>query len=193
MSMLAPFPEADICLILEGSYPYVAGGVSTWTQDLIKAQAPLTFSIVALTSDDQPRTLRYELPDNVVGVVQLQGKKGPNPDFSLEDGAAALTVLKAPLRATVKSKRRPAAAGGLSAASWGRPTVSLAIDRELQFDVPWGSRAKPAAKELPKAKGGNPLTDSALFRRLGEIDSLWKGGEKKVEAPVKSWSFLKRA
>ena len=114
-------------------------------------------------------------------------------DFSLEDGAAALTVLKAPLRATVKSKRRPAAAGGLSAASWGRPTVSLAIDRELQFDVPWGSRAKPAAKELPKAKGGNPLTDSALFRRLGEIDSLWKGGEKKVEAPVKSWSFLKRA
>jgi polysaccharide biosynthesis protein PelF len=71
MSMLAPLPEADICLILEGSYPYVAGGVSTWTQDLIKAQAPLTFSIVALTSDDQPRTLRYELPDNVVGVVQL--------------------------------------------------------------------------------------------------------------------------
>lgn len=71
MSTAAPLPEADICLIMEGSYPYVAGGVSTWTQDLIKAQAPLTFSIVALTSDDQPRTLRYELPENVVGVLQL--------------------------------------------------------------------------------------------------------------------------
>ncbi|MDF1791056.1 MAG: GT4 family glycosyltransferase PelF [Thalassobaculaceae bacterium] len=63
--------DADVCLILEGSYPYVAGGVSTWANDLIKAQAPLTFSIVALTSDEQPRELRYELPENVVGVVQV--------------------------------------------------------------------------------------------------------------------------
>jgi glycosyltransferase involved in cell wall biosynthesis len=71
MNRSTPLPEADICLILEGSYPYVAGGVSTWTQDLIKAQAPLTFSVLALTADDQPRPLRYELPDNVVGVVQI--------------------------------------------------------------------------------------------------------------------------
>ena len=71
------------------------------------------------------------------------------------------------------------------------------MDRELQLDTPWGARAKaPPAKQLPKTKGGNPLTDSALFRRLGELDSLWKGGsaeQKKVEAPVKSWSFLKKA
>ncbi|WPZ33490.1 GT4 family glycosyltransferase PelF [Thalassobaculum sp. OXR-137] len=67
----AALPEADVCLILEGSYPYVAGGVSTWTHDLIKAQAPMTFSIVALTSDDQEREMRYELPDNVVGVVNV--------------------------------------------------------------------------------------------------------------------------
>lgn len=64
-------PEADVCLILEGSYPYVAGGVSTWTHDLIKAQAPLTFSVVALTADEKDREPRYEMPDNVVEVVNL--------------------------------------------------------------------------------------------------------------------------
>lgn len=119
--------------------------------------------------------------------------------YALEEGVANLTVFKAPLRAMVKAKRQqPAAAGGLgglSSSSWGRPSVSLSIDRELQLDTPWGARAKAAPKQLPKTKGGNPLTDSALFKRLGEIDSLlWKKEEKKVEAaPVKSWSFLKKA
>lgn len=71
MSRSAEAPEADVCLILEGSYPYVAGGVSTWAHDLIKAQAPMTFSIVALTADEKPRELRYQLPDNVVQLVNL--------------------------------------------------------------------------------------------------------------------------
>lgn len=71
MSPGATVPEADVCLILEGSYPYVAGGVSTWTHDLIKAQAPMTFSVVALTADEKPREPRYELPENVLGVVDL--------------------------------------------------------------------------------------------------------------------------
>ena len=120
-----------------------------------------------------------------------------NANYTLEDGAAAVTVFRAPLRATVRAKR--SGGGGAAAAgssSWGRPSVVLSVDREMHFDTPWGARAKPAAsKQLPKSKGGNPITDSALFRRLGEIDSLWKGKaeEKKAEAPVKSWSFLKRA
>lgn len=126
--------------------------------------------------------------------------------YALEEGVATLAVGKAPLKAAVKAKRQPAAAGGLggssspsAAAAWGRPSVSLSIDRELQFDTPWGSKPVAAPKPaLPATKGGNPLTDSALFRRLGEIDSLWKGGAgkaKKVEAAppaVKSWSFLRK-
>ena len=31
-------PKADICLILEGAYPFVAGGVSSWAHELIQAQ-----------------------------------------------------------------------------------------------------------------------------------------------------------
>ena len=82
----APPETADICLILEGAYPYVAGGVSTWTQDLIKAQAPLTFSIAALTPDDHPRQTRYDLPSNVITLTDIPLRSaagGPLKTFGL--------------------------------------------------------------------------------------------------------------
>lgn len=57
--------ESDICLILEGSYPYVTGGVSTWTQDLIKTQSDKSFSVVSLLPPNHKEKPRYELPLNV--------------------------------------------------------------------------------------------------------------------------------
>lgn len=86
--------ESDVCLILEGAYPYVAGGVSTWTQDLILAQAPLTFSIVALTPDERPRERRYDLPENVVRVVDVPLRapaRGPENRFGASRNIKALT------------------------------------------------------------------------------------------------------
>ena len=32
--------QVDVCIIVEGSYPYVAGGVSSWVHDLIRACPP---------------------------------------------------------------------------------------------------------------------------------------------------------
>ena len=46
----------DVCLIIEGAYPYVPGGVSSWVHDLIKAQPELTFHLVALVAERTPRT-----------------------------------------------------------------------------------------------------------------------------------------
>lgn len=63
--------QADVCIILEGAYPYVAGGVSSWTHDLVKAQDHLTFHIVALSADTSPKTLRFELPANITGVTEI--------------------------------------------------------------------------------------------------------------------------
>jgi len=67
--------EADICLLLEGTYPYTMGGVSTWTHELIQMQKHLTFSIVAIISADTPAKLAYKLPDNVISMqtLRLQG------------------------------------------------------------------------------------------------------------------------
>lgn len=64
-------PEADVCLIVEGAYPYVTGGVSSWVLDLLRAQPHLAFHIVALKPDDRPLPHRLPLTDNVVGLTEI--------------------------------------------------------------------------------------------------------------------------
>lgn len=62
-----PEAQADICLLLEGTFPYVRGGVSTWVRQMIEGMPHLRFSIIYLGaeagSQGEPA---YELPDNVV-------------------------------------------------------------------------------------------------------------------------------
>ena len=59
--------EADICLLLEGTWPYVRGGVSSWVDQLINGLPELTFSVVFLggqrSSYGEPR---YKVPNNVI-------------------------------------------------------------------------------------------------------------------------------
>jgi polysaccharide biosynthesis protein PelF len=63
--------EADVCLILEGAYPFVAGGVSSWTHDMIKAHSDLNFHLVALSADQTPKALRFDLPPNVLQMTEI--------------------------------------------------------------------------------------------------------------------------
>ena len=60
--------QADVCLILEGTYPFVAGGVSTWTHNLIQAQSHLSFHLVALLAPESKQVFKYKLPANVCGL-----------------------------------------------------------------------------------------------------------------------------
>ena len=65
-------PIADVCLILEGTYPYVRGGVSTWVHQLITGLSDLTFSLLLIsTRRDESRHSEYELPSNVVSFVEV--------------------------------------------------------------------------------------------------------------------------
>jgi polysaccharide biosynthesis protein PelF len=58
---------ADITLLLEGTYPFVRGGVSGWVHQIIEGFPQYTFALVFLGSRkkdyDKPK---YDLPDNVV-------------------------------------------------------------------------------------------------------------------------------
>ncbi len=57
----------DVCLILEGTYPYVAGGVSTWVYQLLQSLPDKTFSIIYLGAHRPAvRKMHYEIPANVV-------------------------------------------------------------------------------------------------------------------------------
>ncbi len=59
--------DADIALLLEGTFPYVSGGVSSWVNQIIRAFPELRFAIVFIGSRREDYgEMRYVLPDNVV-------------------------------------------------------------------------------------------------------------------------------
>lgn len=64
--------KADVCLILEGTYPYVTGGVSGWAHGLIREQSHLSFHLCAIVPHDAPLELKYALPSNVVGLTTIR-------------------------------------------------------------------------------------------------------------------------
>jgi glycosyltransferase involved in cell wall biosynthesis len=66
-------PEAtDICLVLEGTYPYVSGGVAQWTHELLKAQQDYSFHLVCLMAPNADLTHRYQPPSNVKSITNIK-------------------------------------------------------------------------------------------------------------------------
>ena len=61
-----------VCIVAEGCYPYVVGGVSQWIHGLIHSYPEQEFVILAIVAD---RSLRgkyvYELPENVSEIHEL--------------------------------------------------------------------------------------------------------------------------
>ena len=64
--------KPKICLIIEGSYPYVQGGVSSWVHQLICGLDEYAFEIVALRSKKEDGLKpAYEIPKNVTGLHHI--------------------------------------------------------------------------------------------------------------------------
>jgi glycosyltransferase involved in cell wall biosynthesis len=67
MKIIRQGEQADIGLLLEGTFPYVSGGVSSWVNQIIRGFPELRFAICFLGSRAVDYgDMRYELPDNVV-------------------------------------------------------------------------------------------------------------------------------
>ena len=61
-----------ICLVLEGCYPYVHGGVSTWMHGYIQAMPEYEFVLWVIGAHAADRgKFVYELPVNVVEVHEV--------------------------------------------------------------------------------------------------------------------------
>ena len=66
-SLLRRAADADVCLMLEGTFPYVRGGVSSWVNQMIRSFPELRFAIVFVGSRKEDyESAAYALPDNVV-------------------------------------------------------------------------------------------------------------------------------
>lgn len=61
-----------VCLILEGCYPYVRGGVSTWAQEYMKSNPTIEFVVWTIHSDRKnAQNPQYELPQNVIEMREI--------------------------------------------------------------------------------------------------------------------------
>lgn len=61
-----------VCMILEGCYPYVYGGVSSWTHNYIKAMPDVEFVLWCIGARAEDRgKFKFELPENVVEVHEV--------------------------------------------------------------------------------------------------------------------------
>ncbi len=85
--------EPDICLLLEGTYPFVAGGVSSWVHHLVSQISDLTFGIMHIS----PKVgffgekHAYKMPDNVIALQEI-GLDCPKRNYSFFDRGSPAAV-----------------------------------------------------------------------------------------------------
>lgn len=61
--------NADVCILTEGTFPYVMGGVSNWIAQLIESMPDLKFSVLDISASSKiKRKIHYDLPKNLVGI-----------------------------------------------------------------------------------------------------------------------------
>jgi len=88
---------ADVCLVLEGTYPYVAGGVSSWVHELIRSLPRLSFALVHIGPQAGAYAgLRYAMPPNVVSLAEFycQDDTATTGERSSSRGSRTLRALR---------------------------------------------------------------------------------------------------
>jgi len=76
---------ADICLIVEGSYPYVKGGVASWVHQITTNYKDINFDLVVIVASDKEEYIsKYDLPSNIKNIHKVYIKKSVKvPTFSI--------------------------------------------------------------------------------------------------------------
>jgi polysaccharide biosynthesis protein PelF len=62
---------SDVCLVVEGCYPYVPGGVSSWIDWLMRSLPEVNFSLVAIVAGSEGREPRYRFPPNLTSFHEI--------------------------------------------------------------------------------------------------------------------------
>ncbi len=87
---------ADIGLMLEGTYPFVSGGVSSWVRQIIDGFPQFTFALVFLGGAQKHYgDMKYPLPSNVVHLevhYLMDPQRGDKPHRMKGNPAAYTTV-----------------------------------------------------------------------------------------------------
>ena len=134
--------QADIALLLEGTFPYVSGGVSSWVNQIIRAFPEYRFAIVFLGSRREDYgAMKYELPGNVVHFEEHFLYDTPVADRipAARQGDGAAFALASDLHDHMRNRNAPATA----LASFREisreilPTGRLSLDDFLHSEAAW--------------------------------------------------------
>lgn len=87
--------KADICLLLEGTYPYVRGGVSSWVHQLMIGHPEYQFALIFVgASSEHYSQMHFEFPENVchfeVHFLNDSLDLGPPKPHKLDAGAVSV-------------------------------------------------------------------------------------------------------
>ena len=107
-------PIADVGLLLEGTYPYVSGGVSSWVHQIINGFPDLTFAICFLGSRKQDYgEMKFKLPANVVHIEEhYLYETGGSPPVTPQRGDAGMFDLNRELHEYFRDPQNMAQRGG---------------------------------------------------------------------------------
>lgn len=96
-----------ICILAEGCYPYVAGGVSSWIQMLIQGMPQHEFIILTIGAEEKQKGIyKYKLPENVVEIHEYfldsflvhPGKKNKKRKLTKKQRDAMMALLLGKLK-----------------------------------------------------------------------------------------------
>lgn len=92
-----------ICLVLEGSYPYVQGGVSTWVDGFLRALPEHEFILWTINDvEDKKGKFKYFIPNNVISThehflsasLNLRIRKNLNIKFTDDEREAIAQLIR---------------------------------------------------------------------------------------------------
>jgi glycosyltransferase involved in cell wall biosynthesis len=70
----------DVCLLVDGSYPYLGGGIAEWVHELVTGLSTLRFGIVHVGGGrDMPRESCFPIPDNLERLVEVFPQEPESP------------------------------------------------------------------------------------------------------------------
>jgi glycosyltransferase involved in cell wall biosynthesis len=146
----------DVCLLVEGAYPYVTGGVSNWLHALVSNLPELTFTIVHIGArPDAGRRLLYTLPANVLKFHEIflndaalikNRKRNGRPPGSWQDFQAFHEAVAVGRPCAMDRLRNMLARPGLS----GLTVADLLYTRES-----WDTLVKLYSSSAPQASFGD--------------------------------------
>ena len=119
--------KPKVALLLEGTYPYVSGGVSSWVHDLIGGLEEVPFSLFHIAArDGVALDGRYKLPGNVTGITNVFCAGGTSAALD----AGGRERLQAEIRSIRKAAKQ---SGGPSRLIAGLRQLHLGgtVDREM--------------------------------------------------------------